>query len=448
VHNVSIIGDGGLTGQFQIGRDLLGTFQIDYPALEPAIAPQVAIGRDLLGQVVVPRNLATPLQLTAGSIGAGGAVHIAGSVVEGGLLELTTTSGVAGQVLIEGNLAGQASIAGGLAEGGSLDVTGSLATVYDPDPRSAAKVAIDNVAGTVNVTGNIAYDAGVEVGSLTGALNVGGYLAGHIYVDQSLSGLIDVVGVMGDGNANHPFAGRIRVNGSFGPLAPNDPPPKIWVHTPYDANYVRIIGPTAYVSVDFDGWQNGDDWDASAEVRVGPAEGGLSFYGNTPARHLWHISECRGDLNGDSAVGFGDLSPFVMGLNNPAGYATTYPGLAEVVTDETGTHFCGGSAVFHGDANCDGSYAMSDMSAFMLLVNSGCCDPDCPGCSQQRGDMMYEGGEGLPGLPAEELAAELAANIWPELYPDLVAMVAANIDLQPHDESQAYWQAVYAALTQ
>jgi hypothetical protein len=51
-------------------------------------------------------------------------------------------------------------------------------------------------------------------------------------------------------------------------------------------------------------------------------------------------------------------------------------------------------------------------------------------------------------LPAEDLAAELAANIWPELFEDLLSMVAGLIDAAPNEETQAYWQAVYAALTQ
>lgn len=62
---------------------------------------------------------------------------------------------------------------------------------------------------------------------------------------------------------------------------------------------------------------------------------------------------------------------------------------------------------------------------------------------------MSEGGEGLPGqLPPEELAAQLAANVWPELYPDLVAMAAGAAETAPDEETQAYWLAVYAALTQ
>ena len=45
-------------------------------------------------------------------------------------------------------------------------------------------------------------------------------------------------------------------------------------------------------------------------------------------------------------------------------------------------------------------------------------------------------------------AAEWAVNVWPDLYDGLVNKVAVNIEIQPDEESQAYWQAVYDALTQ
>jgi hypothetical protein len=42
----------------------------------------------------------------------------------------------------------------------------------------------------------------------------------------------------------------------------------------------------------------------------------------------------------------------------------------------------------------------------------------------------------------------LAANVAPELYGDLLNMVLNAIEDAPDDETQAYWEAVYAALTQ
>ena len=100
---------------------------------------------------------------------------------------------------------------------------------------------------------------------------------------------------------------------------------------------------------------------------------------------------------------------------------------------------CGGR-IWHGDANCDGSLDVGDINPFIALVISGCCDPNCPGCEGQDGG----GGQ----LSPQELAAQLAASVAPELYNDLLALIAANIELQPDEESQAYWEAVYAALTE
>ena len=73
-------------------------------------------------------------------------------------------------------------------------------------------------------------------------------------------------------------------------------------------------------------------------------------------------------------------------------------------------------------------------------MTEGCCWEQC-------GDCPGDGGRGA--LPdAEELAKQLAGAVWPELYNDLVAIVEENIDLQPDEESRAYWQAVYDALAE
>jgi hypothetical protein len=46
------------------------------------------------------------------------------------------------------------------------------------------------------------------------------------------------------------------------------------------------------------------------------------------------------------------------------------------------------------------------------------------------------------------LAKLLADNVAPALYSNLVYVVAGAIEVQPDDESRAYWEAVYAALTE
>jgi hypothetical protein len=147
-----------------------------------------------------------------------------------------------------------------------------------------------------------------------------------------------------------------------------------------------------------------------------------------PAEHLWAVSACRCDMNNDYYVNFGDLNPFVAALRYPADYALDFPGLD-------------GSRVWKGDANCDGSFTSADTNPFVDRVTRECCDPDCPGC--EGGDAP---GGGLPD--PDELAAQLAETIWPELYDDLLEVILATIDGAPDEETHAYWQAVYGALTQ
>lgn len=115
----------------------------------------------------------------------------------------------------------------------------------------------------------------------------------------------------------------------------------------------------------------------------------------------------------------------------------TYPGLAETDPNNP-TAYTGGCVIWHGDCNCDGVFDFGDINPFVALL-SGTCDPNCPDC---QGD---DGGE---RMSPQELADRLVENIWPELYDDLVWVVAETIDWQETRDLRAYWQAVYAALTE
>jgi hypothetical protein len=63
-----------------------------------------------------------------------------------------------------------------------------------------------------------------------------------------------------------------------------------------------------------------------------------------------------GDLNGDAAVNFGDLSPFVKALTDIPGYETMFPGLDRVARCDTS-----------GDAMCN----FGDLSPFVALLTGG-----------------------------------------------------------------------------
>jgi hypothetical protein len=142
----------------------------------------------------------------------------------------------------------------------------------------------------------------------------------------------------------------------------------------------------------------------------------------------------------------------VLALINPAGYAETYPGLAE--TNLWGTQYTGGLVLFLGDLNCDGSVSFGDINPFVQRLNEGCCDPNCGPCPSQGegGDMnrMNGGGEDDTGggLSPEQMAALLAANVDPADYDSLVARIAEYVAQQEDPDEAAYWEAVYNALIQ
>jgi hypothetical protein len=64
---------------------------------------------------------------------------------------------------------------------------------------------------------------------------------------------------------------------------------------------------------------------------------------------------CRGDLNCDGQVGFGDINPFVLRLSNPDAYSATYPGCPDG----------------NGDVNENGSVGFDDINPFVTLMSSG-----------------------------------------------------------------------------
>ena len=344
---------------------------------------------------------------------------------------------------------------------GGCKIDGDLAgTLHVLGDRSPGGLVIRNeLSGTVRVDGNaaaiVAECMECQKPEMSGKIIVGGDANGTVVVGNTnvpvlaaLTGSIEVgtlnarILVTGDlGDPDDPndltFKGHIAVNGSFEGQVGNP----VWITVGGD-----IVGATSFIAVDYDA--TGDDWlyvddevGAIVKVEHGDPENPTIYRGSTPADFVWEISECKGDLDGDGTVGFPDINPFILALTNPVGYSQYFPGLG-CTSDPNDPNCVVGSRIWHGDVNCDGSLDFLDINPFVALMSDPCCmsstcDP-CPG-----GDAP---GAGLPA--PEDLAKELAANVWPELYDDLVATVGANIDLQADDESRAYWEAVYAALTE
>jgi hypothetical protein len=211
-----------------------------------------------------------------------------------------------------------------------------------------------------------------------------------------------------------------------------------------DPNYdyeIQIGGlmpfPGAF-TVDFSGYDGNHEWAPLAAVFVqhadpsDPESPSATYHENTPGARCYRTTPCIGDMNGDGGVGFADINPFVAAQNGVAQYEALKPGLQ-------------GSMVYHGDINGDGTVGFADINPFVALVVAG----QCGGTGGGRAMMMGEGGETIPDqLPPEELAAVLAGNVSPELYAGLLNMVLTATDSAPDEETQAYWQAVYTALTQ
>lgn len=140
-----------------------------------------------------------------------------------------------------------------------------------------------------------------------------------------------------------------------------------------DANEIEIeqaMTSAAAITIDYDGWDGFDDWEAGAIIRVdgvNHAESSASVNAKGTPPNLWHVTECRGDCNNDGVVDAFDIEPFLAILFDPVQYAADYPGLD-------------GSMVYHGDMNCDKVVDAFDIEGFnarLFCGNPPCCSSDC-----------------------------------------------------------------------
>jgi hypothetical protein len=412
----SIASGGQLTAAGELSGELDVTGDVDGAITAQTITADIDIDGSVDGAITAEESF-------GGSLSVGG--RFAGHIGAG--------TDLSADIVITGQMTGDALVTTGGSLAGSLDVpqlSGTISVGGDLSATISASVAGTSarvsIGGNLTSTGTIQVPANEQGCCTTGTIEIAGDASGTIDVPQLSNPL-------GPSLAQ----GHIIVNGSF------SAPGQITLAAPHWKDAEALT----FVCIGYDGFDPNQPWDPNAVVIVNDPNDPNNVTvceGNRPDLRIIGVTECRGDMNNDGAVGFPDLNPYLLAKDHPADYAVAFPGLGG-----TESPYClGGSRIWHGDANCDGTFNNADNNPFVALVIAQCCDPECPGCSQQRGDMMYEGGEGLPGLPAEELAAELAANIGPELFNDLLSMVLTTIETAPDEESQAYWQAVYAALTQ
>jgi hypothetical protein len=408
--------DGDVTGTLAIGTDLGDTVAPSPLEIDGAVNGT----EESVAVIDIGQDLVTKLQID-GEIGPYGRVTVARDLKDHGSGYGLHMGELRGTVHIGNELQGWFTL-GGAADTGLIEVlgclSGEISSVYTFGGRAS-------VGG--DLTGTFAaYNFTEFTPDLTGAIVVDGNVSGTITIEGHLDDRGDPA------EPNNPYGplsgGHIIIDGGLQAGA--------WIEIG-----LRMAGQTEFVTVNYDAYGL-EAWGPEATIVLGDGEFDHYYHENTPAQRLWAVTPCRGDLNNSGAVGFGDINPYIVAKNYPDTYALTYPGLGAFQTSNMA-----GSRIWHGDANCDEVFNSSDDNPFVARVIAQCCDSDCPGCQGGRNEGG-EGAEGPPDLPAEDLAAELAANVWPELYEDLLGMVLETIDGAPNEEVQAYWQTVYATLTQ
>lgn len=359
---VQIIGDLTPTGRIQVGQTLYGRLTLTGDALD-GVGNWIRIRRMSGGRLEM-RDLRLRL-----SDGADWCVIGHGLTVP----ELAATTQT-GTVAIHGALSGRLYIRGyssvhvsvntidaaddapwrdggieatsGYTAESRIDVAsfvrGRIGLPRDLLPASALPTV--TFAGEIDVTGDLPAAARIDTlnpGTSGGQRAVD--LAAMIHIHGNLAGKVQATGGL---------SGQVRIDGSLVDGVAGDE--------------VEIAGPRSgigAVTVDYDGWNDGDNWQNGATVRIG----GQVYAANTPAARVWEVTCCRGDTNNDGLINFFDIDPYLMVLFDtpgPGSYSALLPGLD-------------GSRVYHADLNCDGRADFFDIDPFVAALFSGACSYDC-----------------------------------------------------------------------
>ena len=242
-----------------------------------------------------------------------------------------------------------------------------------------------------------------------GRFSVGGDIRGA-------ESAIETVNFRDPGNLS---GGHLIVNGAFGD--PGPPGPVIIVHNQMDL--------TSFIGLNYDAPPPTVSW-RSGTVDIGS----ISYHENTSearAARVWGITACRGDMDGNGAVDFNDINPFVEALQNVEAYSRHFPGLGS-----TGPSWdpAAGSRSWHGDCNCDGVFDFNDINPFVAKIGTHSCD------CLPAGDP--------PSMAAEVAATGLRAHVLPENRVPLLALVAQEAGFGHTPAIRAYWQSVLLHLQQ
>ena len=397
-----------VAGVLHVDSDVDGTFDLG------SISGGVSFGNGFDGQL-------SATTLTGGLLidgdpndanqGLNGTVTFSSDVAAGGVIEIDGPAGLTGHLNLR-------DLLGGIVVTG--DVSGRVGV-----HTLGGETYEDGPYGILQIDGDLVAAGQVAVGAeLTGLLSVR-QLSGRVCVRGDLSGRVEVLESLIRTEADpaicvdEDLTGQIRIYGPFDADSAEDDVVVIRGAMPF---------PGAF-TVDFDGYDENDDWDSSVYVVVDqsdpndPNSATARYNDNTPAVRVYRVTSCLGDLDNDGSVGFSDINPFVAAQAGPAQYAALMPGLE-------------GSMVYHCDVNEDGSCNIHDINCFVYLVTYGVCGP-CPD----------EGDREAPPSPGD-LAVLLAQHVSPELYDKLVWVVEEAAGQQKTKQLQTYWEAVYQALTE
>ncbi|TWT42410.1 hypothetical protein RAS1_35420 [Phycisphaerae bacterium RAS1] len=232
--------------------------------------------------------------------------------------------------------------------------------------------------------------------------------------DSSLAGSIVIIGEL---------AGRIGISGSF-----------------FDGASIEVgaMGENAAVTIDYDGWHDGDDWEDGAVIVIGEIAYENDTEGvNTLDTRLWEVSPCVADMNNDHAIDILDINPFILAVAGGTDYEEAWPGLGHWNGDDDFV----ANALFHADVNCDGHVNISDVNPFADRVSAGCCQPTC-------GECPGDGSSGGPGEDAEAIAVWWLDNVATENEAALRAVAAAMVDYYQDQPEAEAWMLILEALSE
>ena len=144
------------------------------------------------------------------------------------------------------------------------------------------------------------------------------------------------------------------------------------------------------IAVDYDGWHAADVWEPGATVEEFDINGEPvgTYHGNDPDNGVYLITQCIGDLDNNELLNLDDVAAldqarllFLTGGAHRDCFADNHAGLE-------------GSALYHGDLNCDGDVNCVDLDWLKFLVEEGeltCCVTECQELTACRADFDRSG---------------------------------------------------------